>query len=46
MGNVGNLLILADGIVVEHGDDFYRMQVGGAWARLRHYHRLQPLDVS
>uniref|UniRef100_A0A8D2ZVG5 Dedicator of cytokinesis 3 n=1 Tax=Scophthalmus maximus TaxID=52904 RepID=A0A8D2ZVG5_SCOMX len=28
MGNVGNLLILADGMVVEHPEDFYRMQVG------------------
>lgn len=27
MGNVGNLLILADGMVVEHPEDFYRMQV-------------------
>uniref|UniRef100_A0A3B4GTI0 Dedicator of cytokinesis protein 3-like n=1 Tax=Pundamilia nyererei TaxID=303518 RepID=A0A3B4GTI0_9CICH len=26
MGNVGNLLILADGMVVEHPEDFYRMQ--------------------
>uniref|UniRef100_A0A3Q3LP42 Dedicator of cytokinesis protein 3-like n=1 Tax=Mastacembelus armatus TaxID=205130 RepID=A0A3Q3LP42_9TELE len=26
-GNVGNLLILADGVVVEHPEDFYRMQV-------------------
>nr|XP_043879419.1 dedicator of cytokinesis protein 3-like [Solea senegalensis] len=26
MGNVGNLLILADGVVVEHPEDFYRMQ--------------------
>ncbi|KAM6981344.1 dedicator of cytokinesis protein 3 isoform 2-T2 [Aplochiton taeniatus] len=25
-GNVGNLLILADGLVVEHPEDFYRMQ--------------------
>uniref|UniRef100_A0A3B5B239 Dedicator of cytokinesis protein 3-like n=1 Tax=Stegastes partitus TaxID=144197 RepID=A0A3B5B239_9TELE len=27
MGNVGNLLILADGMVVEHPEDFYRMQL-------------------
>lgn len=26
-GNVGSLLILADGVVVEHPEDFYRMQV-------------------
>uniref|UniRef100_A0A667X8G8 Dedicator of cytokinesis 3 n=1 Tax=Myripristis murdjan TaxID=586833 RepID=A0A667X8G8_9TELE len=26
-GNIGNLLILADGMVVEHPEDFYRMQV-------------------
>uniref|UniRef100_A0A7N6AAR4 Dedicator of cytokinesis 3 n=1 Tax=Anabas testudineus TaxID=64144 RepID=A0A7N6AAR4_ANATE len=30
MGNVGNLLILADGMVVEHPEDFYRMQVSGS----------------
>ncbi|KAM7421851.1 hypothetical protein PAMA_010079 [Pampus argenteus] len=29
-GNVGSLLILADGMVVEHPEDFYRMQVSGA----------------
>lgn len=27
--NVGSLLILADGMVVEHAEDFYRMQVSG-----------------
>ncbi|XP_034021811.1 dedicator of cytokinesis protein 3-like [Thalassophryne amazonica] len=26
MANVGNLLMLADGVVVEHPEDFYRMQ--------------------
>uniref|UniRef100_A0A672Z8Y3 Dedicator of cytokinesis 3 n=1 Tax=Sphaeramia orbicularis TaxID=375764 RepID=A0A672Z8Y3_9TELE len=29
-GNIGNLLILADGMVVEHPEDFYRMQVSAA----------------
>lgn len=29
-GNVGSLLILADGMVVEHPEDFYRMQVSAS----------------
>lgn len=36
--NVGSLLILADGMVVEHADDFYRMQVSGTAATVDRFY--------
>ncbi|KAF3690419.1 Dedicator of cytokinesis protein 3 Modifier of cell adhesion Presenilin-binding protein [Channa argus] len=38
MGNVGNLLILADGVVVEHAEDFYRMQASPSSSSLSSTH--------
>ncbi|XP_069387325.1 dedicator of cytokinesis protein 3 isoform X10 [Paralichthys olivaceus] len=38
MGNVGNLLILADGMVVEHPEDFYRMQASPSSSSLSSTH--------
>ncbi|XP_071397718.1 dedicator of cytokinesis protein 3-like, partial [Centroberyx affinis] len=37
-GNVGNLLILADGMVVEHPEDFYRMQASPSSSSLSSTH--------
>ncbi|XP_071349570.1 dedicator of cytokinesis protein 3-like isoform X5 [Trachinotus anak] len=38
MGNVGNLLILADGMLVEHAEDFYRMQASPSSSSLSSTH--------
>ncbi|KAK2861515.1 hypothetical protein Q5P01_001048 [Channa striata] len=38
MGNVGNLLILADGVVMEHAEDFYRMQASPSSSSLSSTH--------
>ncbi|XP_044039234.1 dedicator of cytokinesis protein 3-like isoform X12 [Siniperca chuatsi] len=37
-GNVGSLLILADGVVVEHPEDFYRMQASPSSSSLSSTH--------
>ncbi|XP_029991161.1 dedicator of cytokinesis protein 3 isoform X9 [Sphaeramia orbicularis] len=37
-GNIGNLLILADGMVVEHPEDFYRMQASPSSSSLSSTH--------
>ncbi|XP_053723434.1 dedicator of cytokinesis protein 3-like isoform X2 [Synchiropus splendidus] len=38
LSEAGNLLILADGMVVEHGDDFYRMQASPSSSSLSSTH--------
>lgn len=45
-GNVGSLLILADGMVVEHPEDFYRMQVSGSPRRQGQWKRLTLFNPS
>ncbi|XP_034725347.1 dedicator of cytokinesis protein 3-like [Etheostoma cragini] len=37
-GNIGSLLILADGVVVEHPEDFYRMQASPSSSSLSSTH--------
>ncbi|XP_076003220.1 dedicator of cytokinesis protein 3 [Genypterus blacodes] len=37
-GNIGNLLILADGMMVEHPEDFYRMQASPSSSSLSSTH--------
>ncbi|XP_072307878.1 dedicator of cytokinesis protein 3 isoform X5 [Eucyclogobius newberryi] len=41
-GNMGNLLILADGMVVEHPEDFYRMQASPSSSSLSSTHSAPP----
>ncbi|KAF7656728.1 hypothetical protein LDENG_00036720 [Lucifuga dentata] len=38
VGNIGNLLILADGMVMEHPEDFYRMQASPSSSSLSSTH--------
>uniref|UniRef100_A0AAV2M8A7 Dedicator of cytokinesis 3 n=1 Tax=Knipowitschia caucasica TaxID=637954 RepID=A0AAV2M8A7_KNICA len=41
-GTMGNLLILADGMVVEHPEDFYRMQASPSSSSLSSTHSAPP----